>query len=1122
MKTMKNRVVLCFVFGLASGLVVPGIAHAQFTDIGAGITDVSSSGVAWGDYDNDGDLDILITGFDTGFNPASQVWRNDGMDTFTNIMAGLTGVFGSSAAWGDYDNDGDLDILITGRNAGNNPASQVWRNDGMDTFTDIMAGLTGVNSGDAAWGDYDNDGDLDILVTGTDGGNNPVSQVWRNDGMDTFTNIMAGLTGVESSSAAWGDYDNDGDLDILLAGSDSGGRVSEVWRNDGMDTFTNIMAGLTGVAPSSVAWGDYDNDGNLDILITGFGSGGPVSQVWRNDGMDTFTNIMAGLTGVNSGDAAWGDYDNDGDLDILLTGRDTGSNRFSQVWRNDLPPATGHTFTDIMAGITAVDLSSGEWGDYDNDGDMDFALMGRPGVNASAAKIWRNDGGGMFADIMAGLPNLYNGDLAWADYDNDGDLDLLLTGQLGGGFVTQLRRNDGSDTFTDVMAGITPIVFSSVDWGDYDNDGDLDIVLTGWNSSFVEVSQVWRNNLDDPMAMTPFTDIAAGLTGVRWSGATWVDYDNDGDLDIFINGHDASDSPFAEIYNNNGGIFTAIGAGITPTGFASADWTDYDNDGDLDVAITGNTLPSGDMNSFSTQVTQVWRNDGGGVFTDIMAGIAGVERGNGGESVDWGDYDNDGDPDLLITGQRSGNRVSEVWRNDGMDTFTNIGAGLPGLIFSSVAWGDYDIDGDLDFLLSGLASGSTWISRVYQNDSCSVFIDVFSNSVPADGATGETIDVTTTLQACDRTAVSNDMWITVTGGGMGTGDGMVTYDVDPNPGAARMGTITVGGHTFTVNQDACVAPMVTQQPMGQTSCDGTASFMADASGTPSPLVQWQIDTGSGFNDIPGENATTLMLTGLSSADSGNLYRAVFTNGCGSVMTNAATLTAGPPVIAQDPEDQAACDGTATFSVVATNADSIQWQVDDGSGFMDLPGENGASLNLNGVTADMSGNQYRAVLTNTCGDTTSAAAAILNVGSPMRAPAAFTASDGEFTDYVRLDWRPVDGSTGYRVFRSENRDLSDAIDVSGVVTDRGFLDTSANVPRGMGCFANKPQKFYYYVVAVNGCGDGPASASDSGVVKHTHAAGLDTTNGGDFGLLLITLAAMWGYQRRRKIAVPPVA
>jgi hypothetical protein len=360
---------------------------AGFADIGAVLTRMYYGSVAWGDYDNDGDLDILLAGATSGGWPpdcVSKVYRNDGGGAFTDIGAGLGGVFGNSAAWGDFDNDGDLDILLTGYWNG----SKVYRNDGGGAFTDISAGLPFVGDSCSAWGDYDNDGDLDILLTGYDL-SNPVSKLYRNDGGGAFSETGAGLVGVSNGSVAWGDYDNDGDLDILLTGSGASGLgspVSKVYRNDGGGTFTDIAAALTAVELGSVAWGDYDRDGELDILLTGWTASSRVSKVYRNNG-GTFADIGAGLTGVGSSSAAWGDYDNDGDLDILLTGCTDASchSSVSKVYRND-----GGTFTDIGAALTGVHLSSVAWGDYDNDGDLDILLAGSSS-SGYVSKVYRNN-----------------------------------------------------------------------------------------------------------------------------------------------------------------------------------------------------------------------------------------------------------------------------------------------------------------------------------------------------------------------------------------------------------------------------------------------------------------------------------------------------------------------------------------------------------------------------------------------------------------------------------------------------------------------------------------------------------------------------------------------------------
>ncbi len=204
----------------------------------------------------------------------------------------------------------------------------------------MSAGLPGVDRSSVAWGDYDNDGRLDFLLTGITNGVWRISQLWRNTGSG-FSNVTAsvapGLPGVDRSSVAWGDYDNDGRLDFLITGDDVDQcRVSQLWRNTGSG-FSNVTAsvapGLPGVAESSVAWGDYDNDGRLDFLITGttnVNSAG-ISQLWRNTGSG-FTNVTAsvapGLPGVWHSSVAWGDYDNDGRLDFLITGATTSRRRF--------------------------------------------------------------------------------------------------------------------------------------------------------------------------------------------------------------------------------------------------------------------------------------------------------------------------------------------------------------------------------------------------------------------------------------------------------------------------------------------------------------------------------------------------------------------------------------------------------------------------------------------------------------------------------------------------------------------------------------------------------------------------------------------------------------------------
>ena len=383
-------------------------------------------------------------------------------------------------------------------------------------FYDIHAGLPGFFSGSAApafyngsaaWGDYDNDGRLDLLLYGGTT-NSIISQVWRNTPAG-FTNIDAGLPGGNYGSVAWGDYDNDGRLDILLSGG-------AVLRNTGSG-FTNVnvfigsqvLMGLQPYREASAAWGDYDNDGRLDILLIGQGiniaEDSPVglAQVWRNtgSGFTLIANLSSGASYFYTS-GAWGDYDNDGRPDILLTGVDTNYNPITELWRN-----TGSGFTNINAGLPGVVYGCVAWGDYDNDGRLDILLTGATNSDAFGnptgfvAQVWRNTGNG-FSNINAGLPGVWAGSVAWGDYDNDGRLDILLTGATNidnngyaTGPISQIWRNTGNG-FSNINAGLPGVMYSSAAWGDYDNDGRLDILLAGiTDTNFDAIAQVWRNEL---------------------------------------------------------------------------------------------------------------------------------------------------------------------------------------------------------------------------------------------------------------------------------------------------------------------------------------------------------------------------------------------------------------------------------------------------------------------------------------------------------------------------------------------------------------------------------------------------------------------------------------------------
>ncbi|MCP4669483.1 MAG: VCBS repeat-containing protein, partial [Deltaproteobacteria bacterium] len=227
----------------------------------------NSYSAAWGDMDNDGDLDLFLTHYDSNLNA---LYQNNGDESFTKITTGpVASDTGKSlgVTWADIDNDNDLDIFVA--NKGDDQQDFLYRNTGGGVFEKVTAGVVtadAMHSRGGAWGDYDNDGDFDLFITVGNGAN----RLYRNNGGGTFETVTAGAIvtdTADSYGACWFDYDNDGHLDLFVS---NGAEDSRLYRNQGDGSFAKLSSGVLvtdGYLSRGAAASDVDGDGDLDLLV---------------------------------------------------------------------------------------------------------------------------------------------------------------------------------------------------------------------------------------------------------------------------------------------------------------------------------------------------------------------------------------------------------------------------------------------------------------------------------------------------------------------------------------------------------------------------------------------------------------------------------------------------------------------------------------------------------------------------------------------------------------------------------------------------------------------------------------------------------------------------------------
>jgi hypothetical protein len=358
-------------------------APAQFRDVTAVVPlgSETTAGIAWVDFDGDGDLDVFGTTYgDTLDNEFNRLYENVGTRFVDHPIEALQlgPYLCAGSAWADFDDDGDADVFVTSESRA---GTALFRNDGADAFIDVTPPVMRADSSfyTPVWVDYDLDGDLDLSVASRFGG-----RLFRNDGGGAFANRTPVALDVLTWSVEWSDWDRDGDPDAFLGTID---QPLVLARNDGGGAFRDVAMGSLGGGTDgafSGGFADYDRDGDDDLYVTYFYE---PARLFRNEGSFGFVDVTPALlhgTGV-AYTSSWCDFDLDSDPDVLRLGHVPDG---TALYRND---ATSFRDVSTLLGtVTQNNVWSGAWGEWDGDGRPDLFL----GLHGSSSdRLLRNENG---------------------------------------------------------------------------------------------------------------------------------------------------------------------------------------------------------------------------------------------------------------------------------------------------------------------------------------------------------------------------------------------------------------------------------------------------------------------------------------------------------------------------------------------------------------------------------------------------------------------------------------------------------------------------------------------------------------------------------------------------------
>jgi uncharacterized repeat protein (TIGR01451 family) len=659
----------------------------------------------WGDFDSDGYLDLALGASSDGL----KVYHNNGgqLSFFWNDPRWTYGAF-----WVDVDNDGTLELVALGDSDAQGGLNYVYEPTA-DGFSQTDVFISEVSLYRAVAADYDLEDDYIELAAVRHYAGSVVpcqARLYDNEGTGFHYDDSTCLDSNSSkywvaSTAAGGDYDNDGDIDLAIVTSNGENRL---YINNGGD-FSTFVTFETFYPAFALDWGDYDGDSYLD-LAAGFSTQKQV-RVYHNRPADvgsgrqittadyisiSFTLPQSAVRGVG-----WGDFTGDGRLELAV------GHSMPRIYQyRSSPPLTFAAIVTFPSNLfNSYSLWRARGVDHDNDGDLDLSFSN------TDQYMWSGGPSLLFTNFAPLLrPTLAAieppapfgfspaGSVAWGDADGDGDLDLLFgAGPQGpaAGLKSKLYYNVNGRFLPENMVDFGFVGPHQVAFGDANGDGKLDIVLgTPFDN------EVYLNGNTSAMPNFTFSSPGSARNSLAWSDADFDD--NDGGLELLVGNGGANPNVLYASQEGSSGL-TAVWTSKETEDTHSVAWGYYDDDKYLDFAV-GN----------AGQPNQVYRNDGDRTFTAVWTSTATYDT----RSVAWGDYDQDGDLDLAVGNYGGPNLIYENLRiNDGGPAAPTLSA-TPVWTSTEVshttclAWGDWNNDGDPDLAVGNLGQPD----QVYANE----------------------------------------------------------------------------------------------------------------------------------------------------------------------------------------------------------------------------------------------------------------------------------------------------------------------------------------------------------------------------------------------------------------------